>query len=196
MTFAMTLPLMCFGQERTEQQPQQAQPQQVQPQQPVQTQAVQEQPKAADTTAPAAQAPAATAPATATKGKHARTAEEQTNPQTKTEVDTNVRGKTDVHGRGERGERNEREGERDRSKATQHTQVNRQEFKSRHREVFTLGRHPKEFFVQRFGENHFHLIGNTYFVFVDTCWVAVDVDGFTYAERIICPGDPEFIEVD
>jgi hypothetical protein len=74
--------------------------------------------------------------------------------------------------------------------------VNVQEFKSRHSEVFSLGRHPKEFFVQRFGANHSRLIGNTYFVFVDRCWVAVDVDGFVYTERVICVGDPEFIEVE
>ena len=76
------------------------------------------------------------------------------------------------------------------------TTVNKEEFRSRHAEVFSLGRHPKEFFVQRYGANHFHLIGNTYFVFVDGCWVAVDVDGFTYTERVICAGDPGFIEVE
>jgi hypothetical protein len=70
--------------------------------------------------------------------------------------------------------------------------VNVQEFKSRHSEVFNLGRHPKEFFVQRFGANHFRLIGSTYFVFVDSCWVAVDVDGFVYTERVICAGNPGF----
>ena len=75
------------------------------------------------------------------------------------------------------------------------TKVNKQEFKSQHREVFTLGRHDKEFFVQRFGANHFRLIGNTYFVFVDSCWVAVDVAGFVFAERVICEGDPDFIVV-
>ena len=190
MTAAMALPLMAFGQEPQQQQPQQAAP----PQQPVQTQQVQEQPKAADTTAPAAQAPATT-----TKGKQPRTAKEQTNPQTKTDAETNARAKTNAQGRGERGERTEREGAA-RSTRTgernEHTQVNREEFRSRHAEVFSLGRHPKEFFVQRFGANHFHLIGNTYFVFVDTCWVAVDVDGFAYTERMICPGDPDFIEVD
>src|SRR5205809_336952 len=42
----------------------------------------------------------------------------------------------------------------------------------------------------------FRLIGNTYFVFVDNCWVAVDVDGFVYTERVICAGDPDFIEVE
>jgi hypothetical protein len=74
--------------------------------------------------------------------------------------------------------------------------VNKQEFRSRHSEVFSLGRHPKEFFVQRFGGNHFRLIGNSYFAFVDGCWVAVDVDGFVYTERVICAGDPDFIEVE
>ena len=78
----------------------------------------------------------------------------------------------------------------------QKTTVNKQEFRSRHSEVFSLGRHPKEFFVQRYGESHFRLIGNTYFVFVDGCWVAVDSDGFTYAERVICAGEPEFVEVE
>jgi len=78
----------------------------------------------------------------------------------------------------------------------QSTRVNVQEFKSRHSEVFSLGRHPKEFFVQRFGANHFRLIGNTYFAFVDGCWVAVDVDGFVYTERVICSGDPDFVEVE
>jgi hypothetical protein len=79
--------------------------------------------------------------------------------------------------------------------STSKTKVNVQEFRSRHREVFTLGRHPKEFFVHRFGANHFRLIGNTYFVFVDSCWVAVDVDGFVYTERVICQGDPDFVVV-
>jgi hypothetical protein len=73
--------------------------------------------------------------------------------------------------------------------------VNKDEFMSRHTEVFSLGRHPKEFFVQRYGANHFRLIGNSYFVFVDGCWVAVDVDGFTYTQHVICPGEPEFVEI-
>jgi hypothetical protein len=78
----------------------------------------------------------------------------------------------------------------------QTTTVNKQEFKSRHSEVFSLGRHPREFFVQRFGANHVRVISNTLFVFVDSCWVAVDADGLVFAERIICAGDPEFIEVE
>ena len=74
--------------------------------------------------------------------------------------------------------------------------MNKQEFRSRYSEVFSLGRHPKEFFVQRYGTSHFRLIGSSYFVFVDGCRVAVDVDGFIYTERVICPSDPDFIEVD
>jgi hypothetical protein len=70
-----------------------------------------------------------------------------------------------------------------------------QEFKSRHSEVFNLGRHPKSFFIERFGVQHVRLIGNSYFVFVDGCWVAVDVEGFAYTERVICQGDPDFVEV-
>jgi hypothetical protein len=76
------------------------------------------------------------------------------------------------------------------------TTVNKQDFKSRHSEVFSLGRHPREFFVQRFGANHVRVFSNTLFVFVDNCWVAVDADGFVFAERMICSGDPDFVEVE
>jgi hypothetical protein len=114
-------------------------------------------------------------------------------PQAKPETGTDMRGQTNVKGRAQDVNRNEPGA---RSSTSQTTTVNKQEFKSRHSEVFSLGRHPKEFFVQRFGANHFRLIGNTYFVFVDGCWVAVDVDGFVYTERLICAGDPEFIEVE
>src|SRR5438094_5304229 len=131
----------------------------------------------------------ATAPA---KGKKMRPAQESNKPQAKPETGTNVRGQTDVKGHAPDVNRNET-GTRS---STSQTKVNVQEFKSRHSEVFSLGRHPKEFFVQRFGANHFRLIGNTYFAFVDGCWVAVDVDGFVYSERVICAGDPEFIEVE
>ena len=126
-----------------------------------------------------------TAPA---KEKKTSPAPEQAKPKAKpetgkAETGTDVRGKTDVN----------------KTKAgtstSQTTKVNKQEFKSRHSEVFSLGRHPKEFFIQRFGENHFRLIGQTYFVFVDGCWVAVDVEGFVFVERIICEGDPDFIAV-
>jgi hypothetical protein len=113
-----------------------------------------------------------TAPA---KGKKMRPAQEQeaTKPQAKPETGTNVREQTN-----------------------QTTTVNKEEFRTRHAEVFSLGRHPKEFFVQRYGANHFRLVGNTYFVFVDNCWVAVDVDGFTYTERVICAGDPGYVVVE
>jgi hypothetical protein len=151
-----------------------------------------------------------TAPA---KGKKMRPAQEQSKPQAKPETGTNVRGQTDVKGRApdvnqnQPGVNRNEPGARSSTSETnvrstnqtnvnQSTRVNVQEFKSRHSEVFNLGRHPKEFFVQRFGANHFRLIGNTYFVFVDGCWVAVDVDGFVYSERVICAGDPEFIEVE
>src|SRR5438477_4522970 len=129
----------------------------------------------------------------AAKEKNMRPAQEPKKPEAKPETNTNVRGQTNAQGRaqdvnsGETGAR---------SSTSQKTTVNKQEFRSRHTKVFSLGRHPKEFFVQRFGENHFRLIGNTYFVFVDSCWVAVDVDGFVYTERMICAGDPEFVEVD
>lgn len=116
-----------------------------------------------------------------------------TNPQEQSEQGTEVRGKTKVEGGTQ--DVNRSEHQQGMRSSTTKTKVNVQEFRERHREVFSLGRHPKEFFIQRFGSNHFHLIGNTYFVFVDSCWVAVDVDGFTYSERVICPGDPDFIEV-
>jgi hypothetical protein len=106
-------------------------------------------------------------------------------------ADTNVRGQTNVQGHAQDVNKDQAH-----STTNQKTTVNKQEFRSRHSEVFNLGRHPKEFFIQRYGANHFRLIGNTYFVFVDTCWVAVDVDGFVYTERMICEGDPDFIEAE
>jgi hypothetical protein len=169
MTVILGLPLMALGQ--------QAEPQQTQG-----------QTKETEATAPA-------------KGKKMRPAQEQSKPEAKPETGTNVRGQTDVKGRAPDVNRNE-PGARSSTSQTnvgstnQTTTVNKQEFRSRHSEVFSLGRHPKEFFVQRFGANHFRLIGNTYFAFVDGCWVAVDVDGFVYTERVICLGDPDFIEVD
>src|SRR5205823_1276623 len=125
-----------------------------------------------------------TAPA---KGKKMRADQEQTQTRPEAGTQTNVKGRSKSATTTDTGAR---------SSTTQKTTVNKQEFRSQHSEVFNLGRHPKEFFVQRFGANHFRLIGNTYFVLVDSCWVAVDVDGFTYTERVICPGDPDFIEVD
>ena len=146
----------------------------------------------------------ATAPA---KGKKMKAPEEPNKPQAKPETgSSNVRGQTNVKGRpqeikknapGERSTTNETNVKSTNQTNVNHTTtVNKQEFRSRHSEVFSLGRHPKEFFVQRFGEKHFRLIGNSYFAFVDSCWVAVDVEGFTYTERIICEGDPDYIVVD
>jgi hypothetical protein len=122
--------------------------------------------------------------------------EEPSKPRAKPETGTNVREQTNVKGRapGARSSTNETN-VKSQTNVNQTTTVNKQEFRSRHSEVFSLGRHPKEFFVQRFGDRHFRLIGNSYFAFVDGCWVAVDVDGFVYTERVICPGDPDFIEV-
>jgi hypothetical protein len=139
-----------------------------------------------------------TAPA---KGKKMKPAQEQeaTKPQAKPETGTNVRGQTNVKGRAQEIRKNE-PGMRSNTSQTnvntnQSTTISKEEFRTRHAEVFSLGRHPKEFFVQRYGASHFRLIGNTYFVFVDGCWAAVDVDGFVYTERVICPGDPEFVAV-
>jgi len=134
--------------------------------------------------------------------------QEPNKPQAKPETGTNVRGQpqTNVKGRpqeikknapGERSTTNETNvRSTNQTNVNQNTKVNVQEFKSHHSELFSLGRHPKEFFVQRFGANHFRLIGNTYFVFVDNCWVAVDVDGFVYTERVICQGDPDFVVIE
>jgi hypothetical protein len=174
LTVILGLPLMALGQ--------QSEPQQTQG-----------QTKEQQTTAPAK--------------KKMRPEQEQTKPQAKPETKKpetgrNVRGQTNAQGRTQEMNRNEPGARSSTTTGTsqtnvnQSTKVNVQEFKSRHSEVFSLGRHPKEFFVERFGANHVRLIGNTYFVFVDNCWVAVDVDGFVYTERLICAGDPDFIEVD
>lgn len=171
---ALALPFVALGQ--TTEQPQQPQAQTKEPQ----------------TTAPA-------------KGKKMRPAQEQANPQAKPETGTNVREKANVKGRahvneaqpaqpGSRSSTSETNVNTNQNTTVNKT-VNKEEFRTRHSEVFSLGRHPKEFFVQRFGASHFRLIGNSYFVFVDGCWVAVDVDGFAYTERVICAGDPDFVEV-
>ena len=165
---ALALPLMALGQT--------AEPEQTQGQ---------GQTKDTQTTAPA-------------KGKKMKAPEEPSKPQAKPGTGTDVRGQTNVKGRPQEIKKNA-PGTRSSTNETnvnQSTKVNVQEFKSRHSEVFSLGRHPKEFFVQRFGGNHFRLIGNTYFVFVDNCWAAVDVDGFVYTERVICQGDPDYVVVD
>ena len=165
---AFALPLLASGQ--TTQEPQQTQTKETQ------------------TTAPA-------------KGKKMRPAQEQSKPEAKPETGKNLRGQTNVRGhtqdvnRTESGVRSST-GQTNVTGTNQTTTVNKDEFMSRHSQVFSLGRHPKEFFVQRYGANHVRLIGNTYFAFVDGCWVSVDVDGFVYAQRVICPGEPEFIEVE
>ena len=165
---AVALPFMAFGQ--TKEEPQQTQ----------------EQTNETQTTAPA-------------KGKKRHPAQEQSK-KAKPETGTDVRGQTNVKGRAPNVNRNQ-PGARSSTSETnvstnQTTTVNKEEFRTRHSEVFSLGRHPKEFFVQRYGANHFRLIGNTYFVFLDGCWVAVDVDGFTYTQRVICAGDSDFVVVD
>ena len=170
MTVILGLPLLALGQ---------TEPQQTQ-----------EQTKETQTTAPAKQKKMR--PEQAEPGK----------PQAKPETGTNVRGQTKIKGRApevntnEHGTRSSTTNETNVRNTNQTTTINKEEFRSRHSEVFSLGRHPKEFFVQRYGERHFRLIGNTYFVFVDGCWVAVDVDGFVYTERVICAGDPDFVEID
>jgi len=165
---AAALPFVALGQ--------QAEPQQTQ-----------EQTKEPQTTAPA-------------KAKKMRPAQEQNKPEAKPETGTNVRGQTKIKGhapdvnRTETGARSSTS-ETNMRNTNQTTTVNKEEFRTRHSEVFSLGRHPKEFFVQRYGASHFRLIGNSYFVFLDGCWVAVDVDGFTYTQRVICSGEPDFVEV-
>ena len=141
-----------------------------------------------------------------TKGKKMRPTQEQeaTKPEAKPakpETGTKMRGQTNVQGRQdvnktETGVRSGTSQTNVTGTTNQTTTVNKQEFRTRHSEVFSLGRHPKEFFVQRFGTNHVRLIGNTYFAFVDGCWVSVDVDGFVYSERVICQGDPDFVVIE
>src|SRR5689334_20097932 len=128
------------------------------------------------------------------KEKKMRPAQDQANPQEKPESGTNVRGQTNTNVKG----RAHVTGTHSSTSTNVNTKttVNKDEFRTRHSEVFSLGRHPKEFFVQRYGASHFRLIGNSYFVFLDGCWVAVDVDGFTYTQRVICQGDPDFVVVE
>src|SRR6267378_1384947 len=136
MTVILGLPLMALGQ--------QAEPQQTQG-----------QTKEPETTAPA-------------KGKKMRPEQEPGKPEAKPETGTNVREQTKIKGRapdvnksepGARSSTHETNVRNtNQTNVNQSTRVNVQEFKSRHSEVFSLGRHPKEFFVQRFGDNHVRLI--------------------------------------
>src|SRR5256714_11960009 len=148
ITAVVALPLLALGQ-TTE---------------PQQTQA---QTKETQTTAPA-------------KGKKMRPAQEQNKPQAKPETGANVRGQTNVRGRTQDVNRPET-GVRSSTGQTnvntnQTTTVNKEEFRSRHSQVLSLGRQPKEIFVHRNGANHVRLIGNTYFAVVYGCWVSVDVE--------------------
>jgi hypothetical protein len=148
-----------------------------------------------------------TAPAKAKKGHPA-----PDQNVSKTKSDTNLRGQTNTNVKGRAhvtGTENQPSSRSSTTNGTSQTNVNtnrsrtttvnktvnKEEFRTRHSDVFSLGRHPKDFFVQRYGADHFRLIGNSYFVFLDGCWVAVDVDGFTYTQRVICAGDPDFVEV-
>ena len=130
------------------------------------------------------------------KGKKMRNGQESAKPQSKVQTGT----ESNVKGRAQEINRNRAThtttGQTNVQGTSQMTTVNKDEFRTRHSEMFSLGRHPKEFYVHRYGANHVRLIGNTYFAFVDGCWVSVDVDGFVYSQRVICPGDPDFIEVD
>jgi len=145
-------------------------------------QQTQEQSKETQTTVPA-------------KEKKVRPEQEKTKQQAKPETGKTSETGTDVRGQTNVNASKTKAGTSSSSSTSNTTTVNKTEFRSRHSEVFSLGRHPKEFFIERFGERHFRLIGNAYFVFVDGCWVAVDVDGFVFAERVICAGDPDFVEV-
>src|SRR2546423_8048327 len=75
------------------------------------------------------------------KEKNMRPAQESNNPQAKPETNTNVRGQTDVQGRAKDVNKSQT---RASSNTSQTKNVNKQEFRSRTSEVFSLGRHPKE----------------------------------------------------
>src|SRR5439155_14586999 len=132
LTVILGLPLMALGQ---------TEPQQT---------TTQGQTKETETTAPA-------------KGKkmrpeQAEPGKPQAKPETaKPETGRNVRGQTNVQGGARKDMNTNQPGARSststgtsQTNVNQSTKVNVQEFKSRHSEVFSLGRHPKEFFVQRF----------------------------------------------
>jgi hypothetical protein len=135
------------------------------------------------------------------KKKKARAPQEANKAPAKAETNANMhqRARTEGHAKGAMQTEGHAKGAMPTETGTRssktHTKVNKEQFRSSHTEVFQLGRHPKNFFVQRYGANHFRLIGNTYFVFVDGCWVSVDVAGFTFVQRVICDGDPDYIVV-
>ena len=124
LTVILGLPLMALGQ---------TEPQQT---------TTQGQTKDTQTTAPV-------------KGKKMRPEQaEPGKPQAKPETGTSVRGQTNVRAQGmnrnEPGARSST-GQTNVTNTNQTTTVNKEEFRTRHTEVFSLGRHPKEFFVQRLG---------------------------------------------
>ena len=172
---ALALPFMAFSQGEEKQQPQQGQEQ---------TKEAAPETKATAPTKETHPADARTAPATRSGTKtdvQENRAEDANRRDTRKDAAAGARSETDTNARGEN--------------RTQTKKTNVQEFKSRHSELFSLGEHPKEYYVHRFGENHFRVIGNTYFVYEDGCWISVHVNGFGYSERVICSGDPDFIEV-
>src|SRR5439155_21889812 len=128
MTVILGLPLMALGQ--------QAEPQQTQGQ---------------------TNGPQTTAPA---KGKKMRPAQEQNKPEAKPETGTNVRGQTKIKGHApdvnktETGARSSTS-ETNVRNTNQTTTINKEEFRSSQGQVISLGRHPNEFFVQRYGASHF-----------------------------------------
>jgi hypothetical protein len=64
----------------------------------------------------------------------------------------------------------------------------------RNRFVVLREAHNREFFIERFGVNRVHFF-NTFgffFVFVDHCWVSVEVVGFPFSDEIICANDAAF----
>jgi hypothetical protein len=181
LTAIMALPLLAFGQEEKPQQPTNEAPATTEKEQPAQQ---------------------ATKPQTKTVQKAIDERKEtdvkggqdvnKSKAETRAESANDVRVQKDVnHTR----DVNKSEAATRSSSSTSRTKVSAEEFRSRHSEMFSLGRHPREFFIQKYGDKHFRLFGNTYFVFEDGCWVAVDVDGFTYTQRVICEGDPDFVEV-
>jgi len=189
LTVIAALPLMAFGQKEEQQQQQQAPPQVPTNEAPATTE--KEQPAQ-----PATQPQTAKPPRAADERKQTDVDRTRNLNKSKTEARAESTNDKPVQKDVDRTrDVNKTEATTRSSSSTTKTKVNVQEYRSRHSEVFSLGRHPKDFFIQRYGERHFRLIGNTYFVFLDGCWVAVDVDGFTYTERVVCEGDPAFIEV-
>ena len=172
---ALALPIMAFGQRDEPQQPQAPQQGQEQTKEPATE--TKEAAPAKETRPARAQATPDAKRETKASAQENR-AEDANRRDTRKDAAAGARSETDV-----------------KNENTTKTKVNVQEFRSRHADVFSLGVHPKTFFVEKYGDNHVRLIGDMYFVYVDGCWVSVHVDGYGYSERVICAGDPEFVEV-